>query len=153
MKKLAAIIAFCAGSSLSAAAETGFGETAIAQVRQMEAAGRPATEIVATLVEANLAVAEATALTVSAATTEVLRRHATLFGMCLAPERSESADAVGAAALAAAGQDDQVVAGTVAGFDPDQCGVFYTRLRPPGTLGVEPGGPALVLPPPVSPSN
>jgi hypothetical protein len=156
MKKRVAIAAICAGFSLTGGAQTtggGPAGTAVAQVQQMEAAGRPAAEIVSMLVEADRTVTAATAVAVAAATTEVLRRHATLFGMCLAPERRESATDVGAAALVAAGHDDQVVAAAVATFTTDQCGFFYTRLRPPGTLGVEPSGPALVLPPPVSPSN
>jgi hypothetical protein len=145
-----ALLGLLAVSTASGAGAPAMGDAVAARfIRQLEAAGRPASEMVAGLIEDGRSVRDATALTVAAASAPSLKAAATLFGMCIAIDRNETEEAVGAAALAASGAGDSDVARVVSGFSEQQCEALYT-LRS-GTLmePLRPQDPG----PPLSPSN
>lgn len=124
---------------------------AIELIHQMEAATRPSAEIVSALVADGRSVVDATALVVGVAHTSTVRVYSTLFGMCMAVDRDELAEDVGAAAVAAAGTADENVASTVSMYTPQQCDRFFLYLRKQGSP--EPRGPGPDPVPPVSPST
>ena len=118
---------------------------AIAFIHQMEADGRPASEIVASLVDDGRTVRDAPSLVAAVARSPAVRARGTLFGMCMAPDKNEVAEEVGGAAQASAGPDDLDVARVVSSFRAEECRMFYP-LR---------GGTAEPLRPidPISPST